>query len=241
MAGKSAFVTVGTTKFDGLVEAVDTPSFAGALMQQGFTKLTVQAGRGLYEPRRLLTAASTPGPVRDNSDSQDVDRREAILLPADVEDGSNLAPKDHVESLHVVFFAYSPNLAAHVAEADLVVSHAGAGSAFEALSAGKPLIVVPNPTLMHNHQVELAEELQRRGHAVATTAEDLVGALERLAATKLVPYAGGDVSGLARVVAGAVSPGKGHRAAEGLLAAAVYCFGAVIAGLIAHELVRGIR
>jgi beta-1,4-N-acetylglucosaminyltransferase len=35
----------------------------------------------------------------------------------------------------------------------------GAGSVFEALLAGKPLIVVPNPLMMDNHQAELADHL----------------------------------------------------------------------------------
>jgi beta-1,4-N-acetylglucosaminyltransferase len=36
---------------------------------------------------------------------------------------------------------------------------AGSGSIFETLTAGKPLIVVPNPLLMDNHQAELGDHL----------------------------------------------------------------------------------
>jgi UDP-N-acetylglucosamine transferase subunit ALG13 len=35
----------------------------------------------------------------------------------------------------------------------------GSGSIFETLHAGKPLIVVPNPLLMDNHQAELGDHL----------------------------------------------------------------------------------
>ena len=42
----------------------------------------------------------------------------------------------------------------------------GSGSIFEGLSANKPMIVVPNERLMANHQVELAEQLERMQHLV---------------------------------------------------------------------------
>ena len=44
----------------------------------------------------------------------------------------------------------------------------GSGSIFETLTAQKPLIVVPNPLLMDNHQVELGEQLTELGHLVST-------------------------------------------------------------------------
>lgn len=43
----------------------------------------------------------------------------------------------------------------------------GSGSIFETLTAQKPLIVVPNPLLMDNHQVELGEQLTEMGHLVS--------------------------------------------------------------------------
>ena len=43
-------------------------------------------------------------------------------------------------------------------------SGAGSGSILDALRINAPLIVVPNPHLLDNHQVELAEELARQGY-----------------------------------------------------------------------------
>ena len=55
--------------------------------------------------------------------------------------------------LSIEFVQYVPSLQAHMEAADLIISHAGSGSLFEALSLNKPIIAVPNAILMANHQV----------------------------------------------------------------------------------------
>jgi hypothetical protein len=57
-----------------------------------------------------------------------------------------------------------------VSDAALVISHAGSGSIFESLTAGKALIVVPNPLLMDNHQAELGRHLAGMGVLVSAAA-----------------------------------------------------------------------
>lgn len=42
----------------------------------------------------------------------------------------------------------------------------GAGSVLDALRLDLPIIAVPNPALLDNHQAELAKELQLQGYAV---------------------------------------------------------------------------
>ena len=61
---------------------------------------------------------------------------------------------------------YLPQLTDVIRDSSLVISHCGAGSAFESLCLGIPLLVVPNPALMDNHQVELATLLEEKGHVV---------------------------------------------------------------------------
>lgn len=46
------FVTVGTTEFDELVKAIDTIEFAREVAKK-FNRLTIQMGRGTYEPKVL--------------------------------------------------------------------------------------------------------------------------------------------------------------------------------------------
>nr|CAG4645966.1 EOG090X0KOU [Lynceus sp. MCZ IZ 141354] len=63
-------------------------------------------------------------------------------------------------------------------QADLVISHAGAGSCLEALSENKPLLIVTNDTLMGNHQTELADKLHTEECAYQSTVINLIQVLD---------------------------------------------------------------
>lgn len=68
-------------------------------------------------------------------------------------------------------------LSAAVAEADVVVAHAGTGSALQALEAGKIPVLVPRRAAygeqVDEHQPPLARELASRGLAVGAEVEEL--------------------------------------------------------------------
>lgn len=126
-------VTVGTTKFDTLIEAILSEPVLKALIIAGYTEIRLQIG-------------SAPETVREK----------ARLL------SSSLA---HI-TLDV--FDYKPSLELDIEWADLVISHAGAGTILDVLRGpmsvkGKldrpALLIVSNDTLMNQHQSELVEEL----------------------------------------------------------------------------------
>ncbi|KAJ0965552.1 hypothetical protein J5N97_026690 [Dioscorea zingiberensis] len=50
---KMVFVTVGTTSFDALVRAVDSPQVRDELSSKGYTHLLIQMGRGSYFPSKF--------------------------------------------------------------------------------------------------------------------------------------------------------------------------------------------
>ncbi|XP_067404344.1 UDP-N-acetylglucosamine transferase subunit ALG13-like isoform X2 [Emydura macquarii macquarii] len=68
------------------------------------------------------------------------------------------------EAFTLEVFRFKDSLAEDLQKADLVISHAGAGTCLETLEKGKPLLVVVNEKLMNNHQLELATQLYRDGH-----------------------------------------------------------------------------
>lgn len=140
------FVTVGTTKFDALVAALDTDACLSALVARGFTSLRMQIGHGEHLPR-----ASFPG-------------------------------------LELSFYRHDPQYKSDVARADLVISHAGAGSIMDGLALKKKLVVVVNTALMDNHQTELAEAMADQKFCLETSVLGLQSVLETGNWDDLQPY-----------------------------------------------------
>jgi beta-1,4-N-acetylglucosaminyltransferase len=151
--GKNLFVTVGTTRFDKLVEAVTSKVALEWMKRQGFSSLTIQFGRGIKPPE---------------------------ISPSSIID--------------IQTYDFRPSLIDDMEKADLIISHAGAGTVMEVLrmqifdynnnnnnnnndndndnnknkttttGTTKKLIVVINTQLMDNHQTELATAMADRGH-----------------------------------------------------------------------------
>ncbi|XP_054551579.1 putative bifunctional UDP-N-acetylglucosamine transferase and deubiquitinase ALG13 isoform X4 [Talpa occidentalis] len=77
----------------------------------------------------------------------------------------NVVPESFsTESFTLDVYRYKDSLKEDIQKADLVISHAGAGSCLETLENRKPLVVVINEKLMNNHQLELAKQLHKDGH-----------------------------------------------------------------------------
>lgn len=159
-------VTVGTTRFEALVAAVSSAAFVAAVKARGYSTVLVQIGKGACKPAQGGAAPARPEEARGGF--------------VDAETG-----------VRVEWFRFAPSLDEHVKSADLVVSHAGAGSVFEALRAKKPLVVAVNAALMDNHQAELAHALAKKGHLVATDPDGVAGAVRDLEPESLVPYEAG--------------------------------------------------
>ncbi|PAA52438.1 hypothetical protein BOX15_Mlig018171g6 [Macrostomum lignano] len=110
----------------------------------------------------------------------------------------------------VSYYRFKPSLAADIAAAGLVISHAGAGSVLESLNAGKRLLVVVNDDLMHNHQTELAHRVARDGHLDTTVCVDLEDALKRLTpVSQLKPFPRGEPEKFAKFLDSVMGFGDG--------------------------------
>ena len=144
-----AFVSVGSTSFDALVETAVSKPFLDVLRAKGFSRLIVQRGR---------STVKTPGTYVDNEDYVTFNQH----------------------GIEIELWKYKPSLRAEMEIADIVISHAGtfqlkswtrakenidnltpgSGTIIEVLRMRKPLIAVPNPTLLDDHQQELAQALE---------------------------------------------------------------------------------
>ncbi|XP_065585875.1 putative bifunctional UDP-N-acetylglucosamine transferase and deubiquitinase ALG13 [Cyrtonyx montezumae] len=85
-------------------------------------------------------------------------------------------------------FRFKESLAEDLRSAELVISHAGAGSCLETLEEGKPLLVVINEKLMDNHQLELARQLHKDGHVLYCNCSTLVETLQSMDLSALKPF-----------------------------------------------------
>lgn len=69
-------------------------------------------------------------------------------------------------------YQYKDSLLEDYSWADLVIGHGGAGTVSDVLDLGKPLLVIPNETLMDNHQIELGDFLQEEQYAFSSRLKD---------------------------------------------------------------------
>lgn len=92
------------------------------------------------------------------------------------------------EGIKLCLYRYKDSLQEDIMNADLVISHAGAGSCLEALGHNKPLLVVINEDLMDNHQLELAERLQIDSHLYYCTCDTLISTLDIVDFSLLSPF-----------------------------------------------------
>ncbi|CAA9986206.1 glycosyltransferase, putative [Plasmodium knowlesi strain H] len=95
------------------------------------------------------------------------------------------------EFLHrVKFFRYKKDLVKHFEKADLILSHAGAGSTVQGLRMKKKMLIVVNDKLMDNHQLEFARFLRSMNYLeVCECLGDLrEGVLRCLQTPAFVPF-----------------------------------------------------
>ena len=142
---KTCFVTIGATaSFDSLIRATLTPAFISALEASNYTDLRLQHGTdGASILKAFLATNNTNSKGTHNLKISGFDFNKSGLTQ------EMLAAKGQEGAAEGV-----------------VISHAGSGSILHALRISVPIIVVPNPELLDNHQVELAEALAEQGYVV---------------------------------------------------------------------------
>jgi beta-1,4-N-acetylglucosaminyltransferase len=105
-----------------------------------------------------------------------------------VQTGASTLLMDSRGTLAVTTYEYKDSIEADIRAADLVIGHAGAGTILEVLRHQKPLIVVINGQLMDNHQLELADQMQRDGYLTYCRPETLSSVLASITNENMKPF-----------------------------------------------------
>ncbi|UDM62796.1 hypothetical protein KIJ96_06025 [Pseudoalteromonas piscicida] len=75
------------------------------------------------------------------------------------------------------YFGFSNHFSNTLKDADLIITHAGAGTVFELLEIGKKCIIVPNFGRVDKHQSDLADYVDKHNYAIVCTQIDSIAQL----------------------------------------------------------------
>ena len=161
---KLCFVTIGATaSFDELIAGTLSSAFLAALRDASYTDLLLQYGNDgerilqKFQKESALNGEQVYG-LKIGGFAFKKDGLEQEMRAAKGED--NASEGVIISHAGTVGSALQFSTRAHLP------FHAGSGSILAALRISVPLIVVPNPALLDNHQEELAEVLAAQGYVV---------------------------------------------------------------------------
>jgi len=167
-------LTGATAAFNELVKESLSPEVLSTLRSLGFTSVVFQLGKGLQYYQELKKNEAGSPTLRAFDFKKELT---AEMRECQAKKG--------------------------VSEQGLVISHAGSGTILDAMRLGLPLIVVPNSSLLDNHQQELADELDTQGYATKSDVKGLAKAIEKAAKKAQKPWNTG-VTPFASIVDNAV-------------------------------------
>lgn len=141
---RTMFVTIGSiASFKSLVTEVLSDNFLETLAKLKFNRLVVQCGPDLELFERIRPQRGFESHWIDIVGFAYTNKMKSYMLEC----------------------APSPVVSTGVARGrGIIMAHAGAGTILEALDIDARVIVVANTSLMDNHQLELAEELEKQGY-----------------------------------------------------------------------------
>ncbi|KAL9053726.1 MAG: hypothetical protein Q9162_004600 [Coniocarpon cinnabarinum] len=185
---KLAFLTTGATApFPSLLRSALQPTFIAALAQHGYTDFLLQYGTGGAavldtcispddEGKRVFNGVRIAGfdfrsdGLKDELLAAKGPIHKASADVSNVKDKKRKDPSrrsgNEGEANPTQDMAASKHAQNTEAVEGVVITHAGTGTILEGLRISIPMIVVPNPKLLDNHQEELAEEMGRMGYVV---------------------------------------------------------------------------
>jgi beta-1,4-N-acetylglucosaminyltransferase len=98
------------------------------------------------------------------------------------------------------YFQFTDDIESHYNDADLIISHGGAGTIYRVLELGKKLIIVPNLDRVDHHQLDICDFMRKNGHALACLKLDELGeTVEKVQSFDFVPYKADDFTGISAI------------------------------------------
>ncbi|KAI0855230.1 hypothetical protein F4860DRAFT_41763 [Xylaria cubensis] len=192
---RTAFVTIGATAgFRSLLREVVSPKFLSTLRSLNFTDLVVQCGPDLdYFDTIRPDQTQTSSDVKIAAFPYAPDLKQHYLQASQSDGDDDYGKRDRG-----VIISHAGPLESCVT-IGLVVAHftAGSGSIIEALEFDSKLVAVPNPELMDNHQLEIAEEMESQGFLIHGTLGSVAEAVEKADTTALRKWPPGPSPGSA--------------------------------------------
>uniref|UniRef100_A0A0V0GCK8 UDP-N-acetylglucosamine transferase subunit ALG13 n=2 Tax=Triatominae TaxID=70999 RepID=A0A0V0GCK8_TRIDM len=117
-----------------------------------------------------------------------LEKRGCQHLTLQIGNGDYIPEYSKVGSVSIEYYRFKDTIKEDLQRADLVISHAGAGSCLETLELEKALLVVVNEDLMNNHQIEVAKKLSDCGYLYYTTCGKLSETLRVMDLSRLRMY-----------------------------------------------------
>lgn len=164
---KCAFVTVGSTLFDDMIVSVCNHETLDILAEKNYRTLILQIGKGSL-PASLMALVSS-----NHSQESTRNKENTILQQLENKEDAKFTYCSEHGNIALTVFRFRPSIQSEMRSADLIISHAGAGSALEALNLQKTLVTVINDSLMDQHQTELADKLAELRCSVACRPTEL--------------------------------------------------------------------
>lgn len=168
------FTTGATVTFHELMDHIVAPPFLDFLQKQNFKSVTIQYGNEISALGKNLSKEHFSKLLAQH----DIMKRYNLDIRNTTNDKSVTVLGS--DAFTLTAFAYADDVAPYIAQADLVVSHAGTGSIMDVLRSHKPLVAVTNDSLMAGHQAEVALQFAAHNYLKMVLGSSLAqGALER--------------------------------------------------------------
>ncbi|WWC69169.1 uncharacterized protein I206_103105 [Kwoniella pini CBS 10737] len=147
----SILITVGSTLFPSLTDKILSSEIISILIENGIEKLIIQYGN-----------ANLPFNFKKEINFKNEEKGKGFI-------------KIEEEKLKIELIRFTNDFENLIKNCDFIISHAGSGSILTTLRMipPKPLLIVPNESLMDNHQSELAEKMKEQGYSEVSSIDDL--------------------------------------------------------------------